>query len=513
MINLLKRKPKHISLKLKINILIFVIMLSITFMVSSYLTYNAERKAVNLAKSYIKTIPSIIDSSINNFMTMGEKDVVKKLVYDLSNVENVVGIHIFNAYGDISFNFSHFNTENPNRYLNYVYKNFTYNEQTIEINDSSLKMLSYYKPYYNKPECKKCHLSDNKVIGVLNINVSINDLIRMLNIEVQAVNIIMFLSAIIISIVLSVLLNKLIITPLKKLEEGMKSVTENRLDTRVDIKSGDEFESISDYFNEMVVSLEDANKTINTMHNNIIHSDRLSTIGQLTAALSHEIKNPLNSIVIAGDILLMRLQKTKKTGEFDIDENVKHIDNIVSDAVRIKNIIDQTLKFSKVSTDQRQVVSIHSLIDSIVVYTRRILFNHERVSFKVGKGIDSQNCLLNINKTNIEQAFINILKNAFESIPEDRDDGEILFTVKISEDENNAIFIVKDNGVGIPHEQMQKICDEFFTTKTDGTGLGLPIAKELIEQHNGTLEIRSQVNMGTEVIVTLPLLKVNSKNI
>lgn len=510
MINLLKRKSKYISLKFKINLLIFAIMLSITFLVSSYLTYNAKVKAVNLAKTYIKSIPSIIDSSINNFMTAGEKDVVSKLVYDLSHIENVIGIHIFNAFGDISNNFSHFQTANSIKYLNYVYENFTYDERTVEINDKDLKMLSYYKPYHNGPECKKCHIAESKVIGVLNINVSIKDLIKMLNIEIRIVNIIMFLSAIIISIVLSILLNKLIITPLKQLEDGMKGVAENRLNTRVNIKSRDEFQSISDYFNEMVVSLENANNTINNMHNNIIHSDRLTTIGQLTAALSHEIKNPLNSIVITGDILLMKCQKAKQSKEFDINEYKKYIENIVSDAVRIKDIIDQTLKFSRVPTEQKQVVSAYSLIDSIVIYIKRILFNHERINFKVKKEISCPNCLVNINKTNIEQAVINILKNAFESIPEDKDDGEVVFIVKISEDNNFLQFIVKDNGVGIPYEQIEKICDEFFTTKRDGTGLGLPIAKELIEQHGGTLEIKSQVNVGTEVIVSLPLLKIDA---
>lgn len=507
MVNLLKTKPKYISLKLKINVLIFAIMLSISFIVSAYLSYNAEKKALNLAKSYIKTIPSIIDSSINNFMTAGDKQVVRKLILELSNVENVVGIHIFNPKGDISCSYSNFKSEKPTKYLDLVYKNFTLEEKLQGINTKDVKMLSYYRPYQNKPECKKCHFDSGDIIGVLNINVNTMGLSKMLHNEINTVNMIMLISVIIVSFVLSILVNKLVINPLKLLETGMKKVTENDLNSKVKIDSHDEFELISNYFNNMVSSLKNANETIDNMHKNLIHSDRLSTIGQLTASLSHEIKNPLNSIMITSDLLAMKCEMAKKGKNVNIEETLKHIENIVNDTIRIKNIIDQTLNFSRLNTDQKQVVSVRSFLETISIYVKRILFDYEKIKFRLETMNPEGDCLLNINKTNIEQVFINILKNAMESIPEDRA-GEILLKVYCTSDQEYIVFKIIDNGSGIPDEQMDKIFNEFYTTKKNGTGLGLPIAKDLIEQHNGKLMIESTVNVGTEVTIMLPVVKI-----
>jgi signal transduction histidine kinase len=329
----------------------------------------------------------------------------------------------------------------------------------------------------------------------------------MLHNEINTVNMIMLISVIIVSFVLSILVNKLVINPLKLLETGMKKVTENDLNSKVKIDSRDEFELISKYFNNMVSSLKNANETIDNMHKNLIHSDRLSTIGQLTASLSHEIKNPLNSIMIASDLLAMKCEMAKKGKNVNIEETLKHIDNIVNDTIRIKNIIDQTLNFSRLNTDQKQVVSVRSFLETISIYVKRILFDYEKIKFRLETMNPEGDCLLNINKTNIEQVFINILKNAMESIPEDRA-GEILLKVYCTSDQEYIVFKIIDNGSGIPVEQMDKIFNEFYTTKKNGTGLGLPIAKDLIEQHNGKLMIESTVNVGTEVTIMLPVVKI-----
>jgi len=507
MVNLLRKKPKYFSLKLKINILIFAVMISISFIVSGYLTYNAEKKAMEMAKSYIKTIPSIIDSSINNFMTAGDKEIVRKLILELSNVENVIGIHIFNPSGDISCNYSNFKTEAPSKYINLVYQYFSLTEKLQEINTKDVKMLSYYRPYENKPECKKCHTDSGNIIGVLNINVSTAGISEMLSSEIKTVNIIMLISSIIISILLSILINKLVVNPLKKLEEGMHKVSENDFNSKVTINSRDEFELISNYFNNMVSSLKLANETIDNMHKNLIHSDRLTTIGQLTASLSHEIKNPLNSIMITSDLLAMKCEMAKNGKSVNIDDTLKHIDNIINDTLRIKNIIDQTLNFSRLNTEQKQIVSVNSFLESINIYVKRILFDYEKVNFKLEKTSEKGDCLLNINKTNIEQVFINILKNAMESIPENSH-GNIILNVSCSTDHEYVVFKIIDDGVGIPDEQLDKIFNEFYTTKKSGTGLGLPIAKDLLEQHNGKLKIESKVGLGTTVTIMLPTVKI-----
>lgn len=506
MVKFLKKKSKYLSLKLKINILIFAVMISLSIIISGYLTYNAKKKAMEMAKSYIKSIPSIIDSSINNFMTAGDKETVRKLIFELSNEENVLGIHIFDPRGNISSNYSNFKTKAPAEYINTVYKYFSLTEVLQEINTKNVKMLSYYRPYKNKPECKKCHTNIGDIVGVLNINVSTANILRMLNSEIKTVNIIMLTSSVFISILLSILINKLVINPLKKLEEGMQKVARNDLGSKVIIKSKDEFEIIANYFNNMVSSLKLANDTIDNMHRNLIHSDRLTTIGRLTASLSHEIKNPLNSIMITSDLLAKKYEIAKNGKEINLDDTLKHIESIINDAIRIRDIVDQTLNFSRINNEQYQIVSVNAFLETITIYAKRILFDYDRVSFKLEKLSENADCLLKINKTSIEQVFINILKNAVESIPEDRQ-GEVIVNVSCSNDHEYIVFKIIDNGIGIPNEDLNKIFNEFYTTKKNGTGLGLPIAKDLVEQHNGKLKIESRIGIGTTVTIILPAVK------
>lgn len=498
-------KKKYVSIKLKINFLVFIIMVSLSVAVSFYLNTKSEKRAYEVAKTYMKTIPSIIDSSINNFMTAGDKTVVKKLITDLSMVENVIGIHIFDPNGDISCNFSNFRIDNPARYLDIIYKNFQKTEVLKEITDDKVKMLSYFKPYENKTECRRCHKSSGDIIGVLNININTSMLVSKLSQDVKIVNIFMLLSSLIIAGIISFVINLFISNPLKKLHEGMNSVAENNLESKIEIKSGDEFEEVATHFNKMVSSLKNANLTIDEMHKNIIHSDRLTTIGQLTASLSHEIKNPLNSIMITADLLLLKCEQFQKNGVKDLSENKIHIENIISDTMRIKDIIDQTLNFSRLNTSQREDILVSDLIDKIKMYVTRFMFDHNNIKFVTTDNTGNEGCMINVNKTNIEQVFINIVKNAIESIPKNKS-GEVVFTVTCCTENRMVKFVLRDNGKGISKESLANIFNEFYTTKKNGTGLGLPIAKELVEQHDGTIEINSEENKGTEVIVKLPVI-------
>lgn len=482
-------------------------MVSLTLILSFYLTSKSEKRAYEIARSYIKTIPSIIDSSINNFMTAGDKVTVKKLIADLSMVENVIGIHIFDPDGDISCNFSNFKIDNPAKYLDIIYKNFQKTEILKEISDKQIKMLSYFKPYENKTECRICHSENADIIGVLNINVNTNTLVEGLSQDVKTVNMIMFLSSLLVAGVISFVINMFISDPLKKLHEGMNKVSQNNLESNIEIDSGDEFEEVATHFNKMVSSLRSANSKIDQMHKNIIHSDRLSTIGQLTASLSHEIKNPLNSIMITSDLLMVKYEKLKKNG-IDMSENIAHIENIVSDTMRIKSIIDQTLNFSRLDTSRKEEVKIADIIDNIKVYVNRFLFDYNGIKFKVNDNTSAEDCRIVVNKTNIEQVFINIIKNAVESIPE-LQTGVVEFSVFCCAENRMARFVFRDNGVGISKESLANIFNEFYTTKKNGTGLGLPIAKELVEQHDGNIKINSETGKGTEVVVDLP---VSSRN-
>lgn len=431
-------------------------------------------------------------------MQKGHKSEITSLIDELSTNEYLIGIHIFDNTKELAcINPRDKHHTMTSEYMEEILKNVEYRPTLKIIKTKNYHFLAYYSPYANKGECKRCHL-EKDIIGTLNVNIDLQKIYKTTLSQANKTFWVLLLSSFFIAAVLSLLINMLIINPIKKIEKGMEELTKNNFDVKIDIKSGDELELLAKNFNEMVDALNNANKTIDNMHKNIIHTDRLMTIGTLTASISHEIKNPLNSIMISSDILMEYCKKNVA------DTKLKSfLESIIEDAQRIKEIIDQTLNFSRYETSTNEHINIKKLIKSIEIYSKRILFNHENVDFKISENV-SDDIFIFGNKTNIEQMLVNILKNAVESIPDDKN-GTVTFTVY--QDLQDVVFVIEDNGIGIPEDKLELIFKEFYSTKTNGTGLGLSIVKEIVENHSGTLEIVSKVDMGTKITIKIPIKK------
>ncbi|MGB9731175.1 MULTISPECIES: sensor histidine kinase [Calditerrivibrio] len=490
-------KPQK-NLQIKITLLIFIMLISISLIVSTYLKKSSEKKSVEIATNYAYAISKVIDSALSYYMQKGHKSEITSLINELSTNEYLIGIHIFDNTKKLACinprDKSHIMTS---EYIEEILKNVEYRSTLKIIKTKNYHFLAYYSPYANKGECKRCH-QEKDIIGTLNVNIDLQKIYETTLSEANKTFWVLLLSSFFIAAVLSLLINILIINPIKKIEKGMEELTKNNFDVKIDIKSGDELELLAKNFNEMVDALNNANKTIDNMHKSIIHTDRLMTIGTLTASISHEIKNPLNSIMISSDILMEYCKKNVA------DTKLKSfLESILEDAQRIKEIIDQTLNFSRYETSINENINIKTLVKSIEIYSKRILFNHENVDFKILANVSDEVFIFG-NKTNIEQMLVNILKNAVESIPSNKK-GIVTFTVYY--DLKDVIFVIEDNGMGIPEDKLELIFKEFYSTKTNGTGLGLSIVKEIVENHSGTIDIVSKVDMGTKVTIKIPIKK------
>jgi len=494
----MQHKPKR-NLQIKITLLIFILMTSVSLFVSTYLAKSSEKKVIELAINQANGVSKIIDSSLAYYMQKGHKKEISNLIAEISKNEYIQGIHIFDNSKEIACINPRYNFKNlTSEYFEKILENVEYHTTFKIIKTQNYHFLAYYSPYVNIGECKKCHL-EKDIIGTLNVNIDLKYFYASALEQAQKTFIVLMLSNFFIALILSILLNTLIIKPIKKIEKGMDELTNNNnFDVKVEIKSGDELELLANNFNHMVNTLNNANKTIDSMHKSTIHNDRLMTIGNLTASISHEIKNPLNSIMINSDIVMEYCKKNVKDNKLK-----KFLESIIEDAQRIKDIIDQTLNFSRYETSNQEKINIKNFIKSIEIYSKRILFDRESINFKIIDETDV-NLYIKGNKTNIEQMIINILKNAVESISDYRK-GEIIFS--IAQRGEFIEFRVADNGRGIPKDKMELIFKEFYSTKTNGTGLGLSIVKEIVEKHNGVLEIDSEEGIGTNVTIKIPICK------
>jgi len=299
---------------------------------------------------------------------------------------------------------------------------------------------------------------------------------------------------------ISYLLKYLITNPIKKLEKNMKEVSQGNLEMNLDISSGDELGRLAKYYKDMIGALNKANQSIDLMHRNMLHADRLMSVGTLTAAINHEIKNPLNSIVINTDILMTKIK----------DEDLTiYLERIINDCNKINYIIDHTLNFSRYLPEGDKTIRVSNFVKDINSFAKRILFDKKGIVFRViDKRID-HDTVIDFNRIFLEQIFINLLKNAYEAIlPKSR--GTI--TMEIDNDPCFVIFYVKDNGVGISKDKIKYIFEEFYTTKQGGTGLGLSIIKETLGNYNSTIDVVSEEGKGTLFTIKIPLCYANKNN-
>lgn len=221
-----------------------------------------------------------------------------------------------------------------------------------------------------------------------------------------------------------------------------------------------------------------------------IQSERLASIGMMSATLAHEIKNPLASIKIFTQLV------PDKHNELEFRETFVRI--VSSEIERIDGLVTELLDFSKQVPIKTSKVSGQKLCDNIIELIEK---NFEKNNIKILK---KYNGSFNIagDPARLKQAFLNIFINSQQAM----DSGGTL-EVELSSQNNFVNISISDNGKGIPESVIDKIFDPFFTTKERGAGLGLALSKKIIVEHGGTIEVKSTDSNGTMFLIALPFFK------
>ncbi len=218
-------------------------------------------------------------------------------------------------------------------------------------------------------------------------------------------------------------------------------------------------------------------------------AEHLSAIGEMTAGVSHEIRNPLGIIKSSAQLL------KKKMVRLDAKSSIPDI--IVEESARLDKIITDFLDVARPKSPDLRPCRVEDIIEKNIAYlTSQIEDNN----FNIIKEISDDLPEVLADSTMLYQAFLNILINAFQSL---KNNGCII--IRINYDSNNIVINFIDNGKGIPDKILKKIWTPFFTTKDTGTGLGLGIVKNMIEAHNGTISITNMKPAGANVEIILPV--------
>ncbi len=222
-------------------------------------------------------------------------------------------------------------------------------------------------------------------------------------------------------------------------------------------------------------------------------SDRLAALGELSAAIAHEIRTPLASI--CGSIEMLKDTSLRP-------EDKRLMGLVVKESERLRRIIDDFLEFARSRSSQFATVPMDTVLQEVVHLAR----NHPSFSRGVEIRLDCRPGLMAyVDEERIKQVFFNLALNAVEALPEGGFLEISLEKCSCPEGEELVKVMFRDNGRGIDRNDLRKIFDPFFTTKREGTGLGLAIASNIINEHGGRIDVDSEKGAGTVAKVYLPL--------
>ncbi|GAB4239879.1 MAG: hypothetical protein Tsb0034_16020 [Ekhidna sp.] len=274
--------------------------------------------------------------------------------------------------------------------------------------------------------------------------------------------------------------------------------------------------------------LANALNSLKSAQSQLVHSEKMASLGQLTAGIAHEINNPINFISSGMVSLKMSIEAMREIAEeytriddgddpeevlesvkelkeeHEYDEIVDELDDLINDinygVQRTIEIVKGLRVFSRLDEEEVKNANINENIDA----TLTLLRNKTKGKIEITKHYDESMNEIECYPGQLNQVFMNILNNAVQAMPDEKKDGEI--TIYTEEAENEVYIRIKDNGVGIPDEIKDRIWEPFFTTKEVGvgTGLGMSITYGIVEKHGGKIDLTSEVGKGTEFVITLP---------
>ena len=487
-------------------------------------------------------IGSIVEGSLYHSMLENDKS---KLQSTLDIINTMSGIDDVNMY-DVkdSLVYSSFSSDtiahsNPN--CIYCHKNlqsmFPRKEKSYRIinvksecsmnqNDNSHRHLLIRTPILNEKSCytSSCHAhpESEEVLGSLIIKMPLFDLDNAVQKSSSKFYLLATFSTLLLVSVLILFTRKKIKDPLNDIIKASLAVSNGNKNTRLEIKPNqlDDMRMVSEAFNDMLDNLQRAteelrnwsqqleykvqkkSEELGAAQNELIHIERIASLGKLSSSVAHEINNPLSGILVYTKLIHKQLSNPV-LDEAKKETMLKHLKLIENETKRCGEIVKGLLDFSKKDQEDFESKHLHKILeDTYELMTHSIKIAN--ISFLTG--FKAKSDLIFCSPNQIKQACVALIVNASEAVLEN---GEIVISTR-NPDTDTIIFEISDNGIGIPEDDLPHIFQPFFSTKhdTSGIGLGLAIVHGIVKSHNGKIEVKSELGKGTTISITMPLIRI-----
>jgi two-component system NtrC family sensor kinase len=290
-----------------------------------------------------------------------------------------------------------------------------------------------------------------------------------------------------------------IVKPVNVLVSGLEKFSTGDLHHRIPTVSRDEVGMLAERFNEMADRLVE-------IQSRLKRTERFEILGKMSSVLSHEIRNPLNSMVI--NMQIMKREFSKK--HVDTGKLAKYHDIVASEIKRVDRLVSDFLLIARPPKLNRQRVELRKIVDEIVAM-QQASAAQQGVSVERLYAESAVHAYADEGK--LKQVLLNIFINAVQAMPEggrlrigvNREKGRDLPGMAGSSRRSWAVVWFEDTGHGIPPDQLEHIFDFYYSTKEHGTGLGLSVAQQIVEEHGGRILVESEVGTGTKFTIVLPV--------
>ncbi len=381
------------------------------------------------------------------------------------------------------------------------------------------RVLGMVTPIYNEPACSSagCHAhpAEQSVLGVVDVSISLADVDRAGRELARRIAWFSAVAVLAIAGGLAVAVRRLVLRPVREMMKATGRIGRGDLLALVPVFQEDEMGRLATSFNEMADSLakaraerlellnslerqvEERTAALKAAQSQLIQTEKLASLGQLSASIAHEINNPLAGIPTFSKLLIRNVEEGGDPVKTR-DSVLKNLRLIERETDRCRGIVRNLLDFARQRPLVLSDVDVNkALEESLSLLNHKIEMQQIVLERKLGPPL-----VVNADFGQIRQAFVNILLNACDAMP---DGGTLRVATAPLPDGKSVEIAFTDTGPGIPAENLGRIFDPFFTTKEMGTGLGLSVVYGIVQKHGGEMNAESRPGAGTTMRIRLPI--------
>ncbi len=497
------------SLAAKIIVSLAVLLVLITAVHTALETQYERRELVESKIRGAIREADLVKRSISSAMLKGRLDEVRTIVESIGEQEGTLGVRIFDSTGKVKVSADstqvgvqldrtdsvcvgcHGATETKRALA-------SGDQARLLRLDDGRQAVRVIHPIYNTEPCFSCHDQSIRVLGVLDVVLSLDDVEEVIS-RSAARNVGYSASTVLVMCLAGAgLIMILVRNPVKELVTVMRRAESGDLKARVRVTTSDELGKLGETFNSMADALQQATTKLEQQ---VTQADKLASLGELMAGIAHEVKNPLAGIAAATQVL---------SDEFEEGDSGKGVSReILSQVDRLDRIVKDFLRFARPSLPRFSWNDLNEILERTTFFVRKQV--EDKQAF-LSKKYASDLPVVYVDPDKMQQAMLGLLINAVQAVGAGgRIEIRTRFKPHGSRNGGIALVEVQDNGVGISEDNLAKIFDPFFTTKHQGTGLGLSIVREIARQHGGSLLVVSTKGKGTTFTLRVPAAEASER--